>query len=180
LAKTLSKIGLKELGLSPAKIDHLIQGYMAELGTFSSGVASTLLANAEGKEPPAKNIEKMPFFRAFLTDPNTSKAASDFYELSHNAQEAVNAFNRLKKEGRADEAKEFMADEEHRKAYAAAPALRRVQDQMAKIRTAINYYENNNKMDPEERRQRINELQTTYDRVAQQGYKIATAAGISR
>ena len=59
-------------------------------------------------------------------------------------------------------------------------ALRRVQDQMAKIRTAINYYENNNKMDPEERRQRINELQTTYDRVAQQGYKIAAAAGISR
>ena len=51
---------------------------------------------------------------------------------------------------------------------------------MAKIRTAINYYENNNKMDPEERRQRINELQTTYDRVAQQGYKIAAAAGISR
>lgn len=181
MAKTLSKLGLKEINLSPARIDHLIQGYFAELGTFSSGVAGNMVAAAEGKESPAKNIEQMPGFKAFLTNPNTSKAATDFYDLMHNSQESVNAFNRLKKEGRAEEAKEFISDEEHKKAIAAAPTLRKVQDQMSKLRSAINYYENNERSgSPEERRDRINELKKVYDRVANQGYKVATAAGISR
>jgi len=180
LAKTLSSFGLNKIELSPAKIDALIQGYFAELGTFSTGLASSAINAATGKEPPAKNLEQMPFFKAFLTNPNTSKAATDYYEISNNAQEAVNAFNRMKKEGRVEEAKEFVSKEENKKLMAAAPSLRKIQDQMSAIRTQINVIERNEKIDPETRRQRINQLMTTYDKVARQGYKVLEAAGIER
>jgi hypothetical protein len=180
LAKTLSSYGLNKIELSPAKIDALIQGYFAELGTFSTGMASAAINAATGKEPPAKNLEQMPFFKAFLTNPNTSKAATDYYEISSNAQEAVNAFNRMKKEGRIEEAKEFISKEENKKLIAAAPALRKIQDQMAAIRSQINVIERNERIDPETRRQKINELMGIYDRVARQGYKVAEAAGIER
>jgi hypothetical protein len=180
LAKTLSSFGLNKIELSPAKIDALIQGYFAELGTFSTGLASSAINAATGKEPPAKNLEQMPFFKAFLTNPNTSKAATDYYEISNNAQEAVNAFNRMKKEGRIEEAKEFVSKEENKKLMAAAPSLRKIQDQMSTIRTQINVIERNEKIDPETRRQRINQLMTTYDKVARQGYKVLEAAGIER
>lgn len=180
LAKTLSSFGLNKIELSPAKIDALIQGYFAELGTFSTGMASAAINAATGKEPPAKNLEQMPFFKAFLTNPNTSKAATDYYEISSNAQEAVNAFNRMKKEGRIEEAKEFISKEENKKLITAAPALRKIQDQMSAIRAQMNVIERNERLDPETRRQKINELMGVYDRVARQGYKVAEAAGIER
>ena len=179
-AKTLSSFGLDKVNLSPAKIDHLIQGYTAELGAFGANMASGAINIATGKEPPDKNLEQQSFFKSFLTNPNTSKAATDYYDLSHNAQEAVNYVNRLKKEGRIEEAKEYMSDEEHKKLVAAAPAYRRIGEQMAKVRAEINRI----KADPNRtgmaKQEEINRLQAVYDRVARQGYKVAEAAKIER
>ena len=180
VAKTLSKAGLDKIGISPAKFDHLMQGYFAELGTFSTGMAGAAIAAATGKEPPAKNIEQMPFFKAFMTNPNTSKAATDFYEIMGTAQEVVNAVNRMKKEGRIQEAKEFLSDEDNRKLMAVAPAMRKVQDNMAKIRARVNQIEASKGMDPETKRVQINKLMELYDRTSRQGYAITEKAGISR
>ena len=58
--------------------------------------------------------------------------------------------------------------------------LQLIQDQMSAIRTQINVIERNEKIDPETRRQRINQLMTTYDKIARQGYKVLEAAGIER
>jgi len=180
ISKLLSSYGLDKIGLSPAKLDYLIQGYTAELGTFTTGIASSAINAATGKELPAKNLEQQPFFRAFLTNPNTSKAASDFYEISNAAQETVNAFNRAKKEGRVEALQEMMSDEEKKKLLKVAPSLRKIQDQMANVRRQINIIKNNEKLDPEVRRDRINELTVTYDKIARQGYKVLEAAGIER
>jgi len=180
VAKIMSKYGLDTIGISPAKFDHLMQGYMAELGTFTTGTASAAIAAATGKEGPAKNIEQMPFFKNFMTNPNTSKAATDFYDIMHNSQETVNALNRMKKEGRMQEAKEFMSDEEKRKLAAIAPTMRKVQENMSKIRQRINQIEESKGMDPETKRVQINKLMEMYDKVAQQGYRISEKAGISR
>lgn len=180
ISKSLSKLGLSKIGFSPAEIDYLIKGYFAELGTFTTGVASGIVNQVTGKEPPAKNIENQPFFRSFLTDPNTSKAATDFYDIMQNSQEAVNAVNRLKKEGRIEEIQVILSDEEQKKLIAVAPSLRRVQEQMAKIRSRINQIKADYDRDPEERRDEINRLQTMYDGVARQGYKVLESAGIER
>jgi hypothetical protein len=179
-AKSLSSFGLDNIGLSPAKIDYLIQGYTAELGATSANIASGLINAATGKEPPDKNLEQQPFFKSFLTNPNTSKAASDYYDLAHNAQEAVNYVNRLKKEGRIEEAKEYMSDEERKKLIAAAPAYRRVGEQMAKVRAEINRIKADSNRTGQSKQEEINRLQAVYDRIARQGYKVAEAAQISR
>ena len=179
-AKTLSSLGLDQIKLSPAKIDYLIQGYTAELGATSANIASGLINAATGKQPPDKNLEQEPFFKSFLTNPNTSKAASDYYELSHNAQEAVNYVNRMKKEGRIEEAKEYMSDEEHKKLVAAAPAYRRIGEQMSKVRAEINHIKGDVNRTGQSKQEEINRLQGIYDRVARQGYKVAEAAKIER
>jgi hypothetical protein len=179
-AKTLSSLGLSGVGLSPAKIDHLIQGYMAELGTFTAGTASSVINAATGKEPPTKNLEQQAFFKSFLTNPNTSKAATDYYKIAHTAQETVNEFNRYKKFGMAEEAQAIVQDEEKKKLMAAAPALRRVQEQMAKIRANMNIIEKNKNLDPDTRRDEINRLQLMYDRVARQGVSLADQLQIPR
>jgi hypothetical protein len=180
VAKQLSTLGLDKVGLSPAKIDYLIQGYTAELGAFTTGLAGSAFDAATGKVRTAQNIEEMPFFKSFMTNPKASKAIADFYDLEHTAQETVNEFNQYKKFGEAEKIKELMANEQNRKLIAAAPALRGIQSQMTNLRTQMKVIDQNQKMDPELRRQRLNELQTVYEKLALQGEKIATAMKIER
>jgi hypothetical protein len=180
VSKQLSSLGLDKVGLSPAKIDYLIQGYAAELGTFTTGMASSAVDLATGQERTAKNIEEMPFFKSFMTNPKASKAIADFYDLTHTAQETVNEFNQYKKFGEVEKIKELMANEQNRKLIAAAPELRGIQSQMTNLRTQMKVIDQNQNMDPEVRRQRLNDLQTVYERLALQGEKIATAMKIER
>ena len=180
LARILSSYGLKNIGLSPAKIDYLIQGYMAELGTFTTGVVSTAISSAEGKTAPAKNLEEIPGLKAFMTNPNVSKAIADFYDLEHNAQQVTTYFNNLKKEGKVAEAKKYISDEETKALYKAEPTLRKIGMQMANINRQINYYKDRQDISPEARRDKINELQRKLSDVASQGYKVAKLAGIER
>ena len=178
VAKMLSGLGLDKIRLSPAKIDYLIQGYMAELGTSSTTLASSVLYMAEGKTPPDTNFEKMPFFKSFVTDPNADKAVSDFYNIEKNSTEVAAAFNKMKASGMGKEAMEYMAQGNNQTLIAYAPTMRRLGLQMTKIRKAINIVESDQSMSPTERRTRMNELTQMYNRVAEQNVKIARTAGL--
>ena len=179
-SKMLSRLGLDGIGLSPAKIDNLFQGYFAELGTFTTGLASDVVYMAEGKVPPAKNVENMPFMRAFLTDPNVSKAVADFYDLEANAKQMASAVNKFKNEGNLEGIKSILNDEDKKKAYMSEAPLRKIGEEMTKLRKAINFYKENQSIDPEMRRQKINELTQIYNKIAENGYKVSNAIGINR
>ena len=178
-AKMLSRFGLDKIGLSPAKIDHLIQGYFAELGTFATSAADTVIYEVDGKTPPAKNFESMQALKPFLTDRNVNKAVSDFYEIEKSARETVTDLNDMKKKGMLKEIKELISDEEKRKQIAIEPALRKTMEGMAKIRAQIGYLrENEAGMTPEARRDRINELTQYMNQYAAQGVKAAKTMGL--
>jgi len=180
ISKKLSKSGLGTIGLSPAKIDNLIQGYMAELGTFTTGMADKAVYAAEGRTPPATNLAKDPFFKSFLTDPNADKAVSDFYQLEQNANQVAQEFTQLKAQGRAEEIQSFIKDKEKMQQIGAAPALRRIGQSMTAIKKQINFVRENQAMSPEDRRDEINRLTAQYNRVAEQGVKLASSIGLPR
>ena len=180
ISKKLSKSGLSSLGLSPAKIDNLIQGYMAELGTFTTSMADKAVYAAEGKTPPATNLARDPFFKSFLTDPNADKAVSDFYQLEQNANQVAQEFTQLKAQGKAEEIQSFVKDKEKMQQIGAAPALRRIGQSMTAIKKQINFVHENQSMSPEQRRDEINRLTAQYNRVAEQGVKLASSLGLPR
>jgi len=177
-AKFLSQAGLGAVGLSPAKIDALVQGYMAEAGTFSFSLADHLITTVQGKEPTSKNLAKQPFFKAFLTDPNSNKAVADFYQIEQTANQVAQEFSTMTKTGLGKEAVELMQDEDKRKLMASAPALRRVATSMTAIRKAIEATNNNQSIPPDERREMVNKLTAQYNRVAEQGVKLANTLDI--
>ena len=178
-AKMLSRFGLDKIGLSPAKIDHLIQGYFAELGTFVTSAVDTLIYAAEGKTPPAKNFESMQALKPFLTDRNVNKAVSDFYEIEKSAREVVTDLNDMKKKGMIKDIAALVGDEENRKKIAIEPMLRKTMEGMAKIRAQIGYLrENEAGMTAEDRRDKINELTQYMNQYAAQGVKAAKSMGL--
>jgi hypothetical protein len=177
-AKFLSQSGLGAIGLSPAKIDALVQGYFAEAGTFTFSLADHLVTTVQGKESTSKNLAKQPFFKAFLTDQNSDKAVADFYQISQVANQVAQEFSDMTKSGLGAQAVELMQDEDKRKLMASAPALRRVATSMTAIRKAIEATNNNQNIPPDERREMVNKLTAQYNRVAQQGVKLADTLGI--
>ena len=177
-AKFLSQSGLGAIGLSPAKIDALMQGYLAEAGTFSFSLADQLITTVQGKEPTSKNLAKQPFFKSFLTDPNSNKAVADFYQIEQTANQVAQEFSTMTKTGLGKEAVELMQDEDKRKLMASAPALRRVATSMTSIRKAIEATNNNQSIPPDERRDMVNKLTAQYNRVAEQGVKLANTLGV--
>ena len=179
-SKMLSRNGLDKLNMSPAKIDNLFNGYFAELGTLTTGMATDLTYLAEGKEPPAKNIQNYEGIRQFVTDPNVSKAVSDFYSLEMNAKDMATAVNKMKSEGNIEGLQKIINDEDMKKTYASDAPLRKIGEEMTKLRKAINFYKETQGIDPEERRKRINELTQTYNKIAENGYTISNAIGLNR
>jgi hypothetical protein len=179
-AKMMSKAGLDNIGMSPAKIDVFLKGTFAEMGTFGLELADSLILAASGKEKTPKNFENMPFMRSFLTDPQVNKAISDFYELEKSATQVANLFTQYKNEGRGEELQALVSNKEKLAQVQAAPVLRKLAQEMTKINKAINTIDNSKDIPPQERRDRINELQRVLATVAQQGYQVAGIAGLPR
>jgi len=177
-AKFLSGAGLGFVGLSPAKIDNLVQGYFAEAGTFMFGLADQLVYTLQGTEGAAKNLEKQPFFKAFMTDPNADKAVANFYDIQQTANRTAQGFNELKNSGRLEEAREMVEDEEKKMLIASAPTLRKFSENMTKVRRQIEIVKNDQSRTPEERRELVNKLTAQYNIIAQQGVKAANTLGI--
>jgi len=177
-AKFLSQAGLGVIGLSPAKIDNLTQGFFAEAGTFAFTLSDQLVTTVQGKETTSKNLAKQPFFKSFLTDPNSNKAVADFYKIEQTANQVAQEFSTMTKTGLGKEAVELMQDEDKRKLMSSAPALRRVATSMTAIRKAIEATNNNQSIPPDERREMVNKLTAQYNRVAEQGVKLANTLGI--
>jgi hypothetical protein len=177
-AKFLSGAGLGFVGLSPSKIDNLVQGYFAEAGTFMFGLADQVVYTAKGTEAAAKNLEKQPFFKAFMTDPNADKAVANFYDIQQTANRTAQGFNELKNSGRLDEAREMVEDEEKKMLIASAPTLRKFSENMTKVRRQIEIVKGDESRTPEERRELINKLTAQYNIIAQQGVKAANTLGI--
>ena len=179
-SKILSNLGLDKIGLSPAKIDNIIQGYTAQLGAYAVNAADAMVLAAEGKTPASKNIEEMPGFKSIMTNPNISKAVGEFYQLQHEAVEANTEFNKLKSTGDREGMIGFLADERNKKLIMAEPALRKIQTQLANIQKQAQLIKNNEKIDPDVRMQRYNQMMTMYDKVAQQMNKVLAATKLEK
>src|SRR5690606_27873273 len=54
-----------DLTLSPLQADHLIQGYLGQVGSWGAGIVDTLWRTAKGEEEPAKRWHEYQPIRRF-------------------------------------------------------------------------------------------------------------------
>lgn len=172
-ASEFSKQLAKFSGFSPNKIDNLINGYFAELGTITTGIAGYTINQAMGIDTPNMNPESYWGLKSFVTNPNVSKSISDFYEIDSQAQQTVNQFNEFKKTGDYKAMEEFVNDPDKVKLMSAQKALSKIGDAMGKIRAQIRLIQNNQDIPPEERRLMINQLQKQQAEIAAVGVDVA-------
>jgi len=90
------------LGLSPLKIDHILQGYTGTIGMYLVQVTDSVL-NANDNSPNAsKRFEQLPIIKRFALDPEARGNITQFYALKNATDQAVTTLNFLERSGDAE------------------------------------------------------------------------------
>ena len=87
-SKIAAEIG-KAAGLSPMKIDHLINGYTGTMGMYAFSLFDSIFKMNDDNTYASKNFEQMPVFKRFLIDPNARGTVTTYYETKNAADSVV-------------------------------------------------------------------------------------------
>jgi len=103
----------KTLGVSPAKLDHVLKGYTGTIGQYGIDLIGSILEQfgGEGENPRAnKRFEQMPIIRRFALDPDAKGTVTGYYDLKNAVDTAVRTSNLLEKTMRPEEFAKYYED----------------------------------------------------------------------
>jgi hypothetical protein len=132
LGKLIGSSGM----VAPVNIDHLIKGYLGTTGGLGLMVTNWALNGSKDQPKPEKSwqdaIATTPGLSAFVAREYGGADKNDFYELRGEVSKAVNTFNAMKKQGRIEEAKEFL--EENKDLIKLNKQMDNINKQLTKLR----------------------------------------------
>jgi hypothetical protein len=162
LNSTVGAIGkpdLNPLALSPIQVDHLIGGYLGQVGTWVAGVGDVGWRRATGIDKPAQRwYEYQPvrrFYKNLGDEDRYTKYGTIFYEGLREASRAFSDANELREMGRLADAAEVTQDK--RGILALRLPLNRAQRRLNTIRNQVDIIRRSN-LEGEIKRQRIDRL----------------------
>ena len=161
-------LGLKNIHLSPKKINHLFTGYFSEMAAVGAALADSAINSAKGVDKTTTaSIYKSPWMRSIMTDPETSKHTTELYDLFNSSQAIVNELNSYKKVGNKAKIGRMMADSNTKKALVESNILKDSHTAVSDIRSQIKALAE--RPDSEANRNRIRELRYKSNQVAEKG-----------
>jgi Large polyvalent protein associated domain 38/ADP-Ribosyltransferase in polyvalent proteins len=116
-AEYQAKFGTNELarilgeatGISPIKIDHLMNGYLGTLGTYTLDAIDHVARDADRMYPSREPYE-YPFVRRFFTDSTQPGLQTQYYDLYKEVGKVTNTIRQLREDGRVDELNAYLME----------------------------------------------------------------------
>ena len=87
------------MGLSPLKIDHILQGYTGTIGMYAVQLIDSILNVNNNSPRAAKRFEQLPIIKRFALDPEARGNITQFYALKNATEQAVTTANFLERAG---------------------------------------------------------------------------------
>lgn len=162
LNSTVGAIGSPEdnpLALSPVQVDHLIGGYLGQVGSWVAGSGDVAWRVATGETAPASRWHEYQPIRRFYRDLGQedfyTRYGTVFYEGLREAGRAYSDAKELRELGRTKEAME--SAESNREMLAIRKGLNRAQRELGKINKQMDMIRRSN-LSGEVKRQRMDRL----------------------
>jgi hypothetical protein len=147
------KLG-KELGYSPIKIDHLIQGYTGVMGLYATQMLDSALATQGDPVNASKRFEQLPVVKRFFA--GDSGTLESYYELKKQVDEVTRTMSLIERSGNVKELKEFF--QENKGFYALKGYVSSMDKNMKQLRDFRGQINNNTKMSADEKRDTITKI----------------------
>lgn len=162
-AKNLVELtGMKSEGISPVKIDHVIQGMLGMYGG-ALVLATNSMVNGRPTQSMQDTIASLPGMGRIGVKEFDSQIKSDFYDLAQTVHKAVDTANRYKAQGMREEYQEYAAEKKNVIKYGGA--VQQIERQLSNLRNSITSVAANKSLTPEARDARILELRNTEKRM---------------
>jgi hypothetical protein len=130
-SEVAQKLG-SSLGLSPLKIDHVLQGYTGTIGMYAVQLVDSVLNANDNSPNAAKRFEQLPIIKRFALDPEARGNITQYYALKNATDEAVTTLNFLEKAGDPEAYAKYF--EENAGVLANKNYVRSVEKQMKRFR----------------------------------------------
>jgi hypothetical protein len=96
-------------GISPIKIDHLMNGYLGTIGTYTLDAIDHVMRDADRMYPEREPYE-YPFVRRFFADSNQPGLQTQYYDLYKEVGKVTNTIRQLREDGRVDELQAYLME----------------------------------------------------------------------
>ncbi len=141
---------------SPVQIEHLASGYFGQLPLIVMGAANGLFRKESKGEAPEKRITDLPFIGSSFQKKFGGADADVMYRMANESTQAKNSYDSMLKQGRVEEAREFLED--NRTQIVAARVANQYKTQMGRLRSDEERITGLEKMTAAEKRVRIDKL----------------------
>jgi hypothetical protein len=108
----LARILGEATGMSPIKIDHLLNGYFGTLGTYTLDAVDHVMRDAD-RMYPSRDPYEYPFVRRFFADANQPGLQSQYYDLYKEVGKVTNTIRQLREDGRVDELNAYIMENQN-------------------------------------------------------------------
>lgn len=162
----------EDFALSPLQADHLIRGYLGQVGAWGAGIIDTVWRAASGESEPAKHWHEYQPIRRFYRDLGApapyDRYSTLFYEGLKESGRVYADAKRLQELGRKDEARELV--QEKRQVLAMRKPLAEVQKQLSGINARMDMVRRSD-WDGERKRRELDRLQAIKSRLTERAGK---------
>lgn len=142
--------------LSPVQIEHLASGYFGQLPLIIMGAADGLFRKETRGEAPEKRVTDLPFIGSSFQKKYGGADADVMYRMATESLQAKASYDSMLKQGRLEDAKDFLA--ENRAEIATAGLANQYKTQMGRLRADEERITGMEKMTAAEKRARIDRL----------------------
>ena len=177
LAKFIGSSGL----IAPVNVDHLIKGYLGTTGGLGLQLSSAIVNGANGVPAPEKSwqdaLASTPGLSAFVVKEYGNADKNDYYELRDEVDKVNNTFNAMKKDGRYEDAKEFLA--ENMDVLKVKTQVNNINNQLTKLREREKqiYAAPETRMSAEQKGDEIKRIRETEKKLLANVHKLRQMAG---
>jgi hypothetical protein len=164
LARLLGQTGL----VSPMKADHVMK---AMFGTLGQDLLVGMDAMYEyGTDTPrtSRELAQLPVLRAFFTRETGAADRTNFFKVREDKMRAVATFNKMVREGRVEEAREYMRDPETRRILQSKTQINKLDNLIAESNRRVKVIEANPKLTPDEKKEAKKKEREYQNRLAAQ------------
>lgn len=180
LAKAIGSTGL----IAPVNVDHLIRGYLGTTGGLTLMAMDAAINSAGDVPKPAKSTQDIlastPGLSTFVSKEFGNAAKTDFYELKGMVDEVGATLNRYKKTGRAEEAKEYLGEEQTQNLLKVKSQVNQIQAALSKLRERENLIREmpNTRMNADQKEVAIRQIREQEQRMLGNVEKLRKLAGL--
>ena len=153
-SKIAGAIG-QSLGISPIKLDYLIQGYTGTMGMYAVNLFDSIFSMNDEAPKPSRRLEQMPVLRRFMVDPEARGQITAYYDLKNSVDQVVRTSNYLERSMDFEQYGKYM--QENIKMLSARDYISDLEKTMKEFREMKNLIRIS-KMDADEKRDSITNI----------------------